>query len=143
MENDSIRASGGNTLVDVWIEGKLRGISVSRAAIEMFLGLPAPRAEAMSEDDRCEFVRTHLALVLTAAKAQLREGNPAAETIAIEGGQLGGESGGQFGDRRKGERRKTDRRKAKSPEVPRTGDRRRTDRRTAERRKRPTKPRER
>ncbi|MEO8454522.1 MAG: hypothetical protein ABI454_05125 [Sphingomicrobium sp.] len=137
MENDSIRASGGNTLVDVWIEGKLRGICVSRAAIETFLGLPGARAEAMSEDDRCEFVRTHLALVLTAAKAQLRESDPAAETIAIEAGQLGGEGGGQFGDRREGERRKTDRRKAKSPEVPRTGDRRR-----AERRKGPTKPRD-
>jgi hypothetical protein len=142
MENDSIRASGGNTLVDVWIEGKLRGICVSRAAIETFLGLPAPRAEAMSEEDRCEFVRTHLSLVLTAAKTQLREGDPAAETIAIEAVQLGGEDGRRIGDRRKNERRKTDRRKAKNPQVPRIGDRRRADRRAAERRKRPTKPRE-
>ena len=25
MENDSIRASGTDTLVDIWIEGKIRG----------------------------------------------------------------------------------------------------------------------
>jgi hypothetical protein len=142
MENDSIRASGGNTLVDVWIEGKLRGISVSRSAIEAFLLLPPDRAAAMSEEERCEFVRTHLALVLTAAKVQLRESNPTADSVSIEAGQLGGGGRSQAGDRRTAERRTTDRRKAKNPEPPRIGDRRRGDRRTGERRKRPTRPRE-
>jgi hypothetical protein len=142
MENDSIRASGGNTLVDVWIEGKLRGITISRGAIEAFLALSPDRAQAMSEDERCEFVRTHLSLVLTAAKAQLREGNPAADSVAIEAGHLGGDGRAQAGDRRKGERRKTDRRKAKNPEPPPTGERRRTNRRTGERRKTPARPRE-
>ena len=59
MENDSIRASGANTLVDVWIDGKLRGISVSRGAIEAFLGLSHDKAAAMSDDERCDFVRKH------------------------------------------------------------------------------------
>jgi hypothetical protein len=127
MENDSIRSSGGNTLVDVWIDGKLRGISVSRGAIETFLALPPHRAAAMSEDERCEFVRIHLPLVLTAAKAQLRQVNPAAESVAIDAGQLGG---------RGVNRRKTERRKPQRPDAPRVpGDRRRGDRRKTPRRK--------
>ncbi|MEP7130215.1 MAG: hypothetical protein ABI770_03715 [Sphingomicrobium sp.] len=141
MENDSIRASGGNTLVDVWIEGKLRGITVARGAIQAFLALPPDRAQAMSEEERCEFVRTHLPLVLTAAKIQLREGNPAADSISIEAGDLGGDGRAQASDRRRAERRKTDRRKSKNPEPPRTGERRRAARRTGERRIGPTRPR--
>jgi hypothetical protein len=135
MENDSIRASGGNTLVDVWIEGKLRAITVSRTAIEAFLALPPDRAAAMSEEERCEFVRTHLPLVLTAAKAQLRQGNPGADSISVEAGQLGGDDRARAGDRRTAERRNGDRRNPRNAEAPRLGDRRRGDRRTAERRK--------
>jgi hypothetical protein len=140
MENDSIRASGGNTLVDVWIEGKLRGISVARGAIEAFLALSPDRAQSMSEEERCEFVRTHLSLVLTAAKIQLREGNPAADSVSIEAGDLGSDGPAQPGDRRRAERRKTDRRKSKNPEPPLTGERRRAPRRTGERRKSPARP---
>jgi hypothetical protein len=138
MENDSIRASGGDTLVDVWIEGKLRGISVSRGAIETFLGLTPGQAARMSDEDRCEFVRAHLAIVLTAAKMQLREMNPAAETVSINTGQLGGVGRGSVEDRRKTERRKTERRNATGSGPPRVGDRRRSARRTRERRKPPS-----
>jgi hypothetical protein len=91
MENDVIRANGGNTLIDVWINGKIRGVAVSKAAIETFLALPPHGAAAMSEDERCEFVRTHMSLVLTAAKAQLGVSNPAADNILIEAGQLRGD----------------------------------------------------
>ena len=66
MESDSIRASGSDTLVDIWIDGKLRAISISQEAIGAFLGFD--RVEGMSDDDRCEFVRTHLPLVISAAK---------------------------------------------------------------------------
>ncbi len=131
MENDSIRASGGNTLVDVWIDGKLRGISVSRGAIEAFLALPPNKAAAMSEDERCEFVRSHLSLVLTAAKKQLREIDPAANSVSIDTGQLGG----QGANRRTSERRKAERRKPQRPEaLPVPADRRRGDRRQTPRR---------
>ena len=140
MENDSIRASGGDTFVDVWIEGKLRGISVSRGAIETFLGLTPDQAAAMSEDDRCEFVRKHLSIVLTAAKMRLRDMNPAAESVSIEAGQLGSTGRGRVGDRRTTERRKTERRNPKGSEPPRVGDRRSTERRTRERRKTPADP---
>ena len=136
MENDSIRASGGNTLVDVWIEGKLRGISVSRGAIETFLGLPAARAAAMSEDERCEFVRTHLSLVLTAAKSSAcAKAIPAADTIVDRSGTA----------RRAGPRRSQRPPRWRAPEsrapgdqrpevVRAVGERRRGDRRKTERR---------
>ena len=143
MENDSIRASGGNTLVDVWIEGKLRGISVSRGAIETFLALTPHQAAAMSENDRSEFVRTHLPIVLTAAKMQLREMGRGADSVSIDSGQLGSTGRGLVGDRRKTERRKTERRNPNGSELPRAGDRRSAERRTRERRKPPTNRRER
>jgi len=134
VENDSIRASGGNTLVDIWVEGKLRAICVTQAAIETFLGLKAPAK--MSEDERCEFVRVHLPQIVTAAKSALRTGNPAADAITVEAGQLGG-----VGNRRRIDRRKTERRKVSVPaeQLPH-GERRRGDRRKDDRRQ-PPKPR--
>jgi hypothetical protein len=130
MENDSIRASGSDTLIDIWVEGKLRAICVTREAIESFLGPKKP--EAMSDDDRCEFVRVHLPEVLAAAQASLR-GNPGKTTIAITTGQLSAE-----GDRRKGDRRKSERRKVAKPvEVLPHGERRRGQRRNGDRRRSP------
>ena len=38
MENDSIRSVGSDTLVDIWIDGKMRSLSVSLEAIGAFLG---------------------------------------------------------------------------------------------------------
>jgi len=132
MENDSIRTSGTNTLVDIWIDGKMRGICLSQEAIGAYIGFD--RATGMSGDDRCEFVRTHLPLVVTAARARLRELDPAADVVSIEAGHLP-RSDGQTGDRRKSDRRKTERRKANSKgEHP---ERRRTDRRQSQRRARP------
>jgi hypothetical protein len=101
---------GESTLVDLWIEGKFRAITVSRQSIEAYLRLSPGDAAAMGETDRREFVRTHLSLVVTAAAERLRA-QPEAETIEID--QLGGAApqtamadrrGG--GDRRKGDRRK-------------------------------------
>lgn len=130
MESDSIRASGSNTLIDIWVEGKMRAICLTRAAIETFVGLKAP--EAMSEDERCEFVRTHLPQVVAAVKNSLRE-DPTADTITLDAGELGG-----AGERRKGERRKSERRKVARPanSLPH-GERRRGQRRTGERRQPP------
>jgi len=39
METDSVRAMGDSTLVDLWIEGRFRAITVSRDAIASFLKL--------------------------------------------------------------------------------------------------------
>jgi hypothetical protein len=135
MENDSIRASGTNTVVDIWIDGKLRAICVSREAISAFLGFE--QAAEMSDDHRCEFVRTHLPLVVTAAKARLHDTNPGAATVIIDVGQLP-RSDGRAGDRRKDERRKEERRKTDRPkEDPPHQDRRRGDRRSGQRRTSP------
>lgn len=128
MENDSVRTSGANTLVDMWIEGKLRSISISREAIDDFLRLPPDPAAAISDHDRREFVRTHLTLVMTAAADRLRNTEPGADTVRIDVGQLGGQMTGQDGgptsDRRQVDRRKGDRRKANLG-PPRSGERRR------------------
>jgi hypothetical protein len=126
MENDSIRASGSNTLVDIWVNGKLRAISVTKQAIDGFAGQNAD--SGMSDDERCDFVRTHLPLVVTAVKTQLREASEDLEGVTIDVGQLGG----RITDRRKGERRK-----AKLPKDSLAGgERRRADRRSTDRRSR-------
>src|SRR3954447_16294463 len=75
MENDSVRTSGDLTLVEMWIDGKLREISISRQAIEVFLQLPPDRTAAISDEDRREFVRTHLALISATAKDSLHRAN--------------------------------------------------------------------
>jgi hypothetical protein len=135
MENDSIRASGTNTLVDIWIEGRVRSICVSQEAIGAFLGFD--QAAGMREQDRCEFVRDHLPLVVTAAQARLREGDPTAATVMIDVGELP-RPDGRSGDRRKGERRTEQRRKANRPKADHA-ERRRRERRQGERRSRPPK----
>jgi hypothetical protein len=127
MENDSVRSSGASTLVDLWIDGKLRAVSVSREAIEGFLHLTPERAAAMSEGERSEFVRTHLTHVITAATAKLRTTGADADSVAIEEGDLGGRAPQRpappDGERRSTDRRKGDRRKANLGPPP-TGERR-------------------
>jgi hypothetical protein len=132
VETDSIRSSGTNTLIDIWIDGKMRAICISHEAIGAFLGFE--QAAALSETDRCEFVRTHLPLVVTAAKTLLHRTDPGAGTIILEGGHLP-RSDGRSGNRRnkdlrKGERRTTDGPKDHQPERRRPGDRRQGGRRT-------------
>ena len=109
MESDSVRTMGDSTLVDLWIEGKFRAITISRQAIEAYLQLPPGQSEAMSETDRREFVRTHLGLVVTAAAEQLRA-HPGTETIEVD--RLDGAAPRSAAERRSGgDRRKGDRRR--------------------------------
>jgi hypothetical protein len=111
LENDSVRTTGETTLVDMWIAGKLRSVAVTRAAIESFLQVPSDGR--LGEDERSEFVRTHLTVVHKAAADCLRSSNAATDTIRIEAGQLGtGRVTSTGGDRRTGDRRKGERRKA-------------------------------
>ena len=128
MENDTVRSMGDSTLVDVWINGKMRSVCVSRGAIEGFLELAPGASARMSEDERREFVRTHLAIVVAAAKERLSATSANAETVLIDSGQLGPEKKekGFVERRRGGERRKRDRRSGNRAK----GDRRRSDRRS-------------
>jgi hypothetical protein len=135
MENDSIRSSGSDTLVDIWIDGKVRAISVSHEAIGGVVGFD--RMVQMTDQDRCEFVRKNLSLILAAAKDNLRDGNPLADAVAIDVGQLASGSG-KGADRRRTERRTKDRRNTAKPLAGQT-ERRRGDRRKGERRTRPPK----
>jgi hypothetical protein len=139
VENDSIRTTGEFTLVDVWIDGKLRSISVSRDAIAAYLHLPADRAETISDDDCREFVRNRLSFVVATAKDRLRTSNPDADTVTITAEQAGSFGNPSFVDRRKGDRRKNDRR-TPSASSARLGDRRQNDRRKGDRRKGKPKP---
>ena len=136
MENDSIRSVGNDTLVDIWIEGKMRALCVSQEAIGAFLGFE--RAGGMSDLDRREFVRTHLPLIISAAKSRLAEVGADVDAVTIDVGQLP-RGDGQSGERRLCDRRKTERRQMK---VPRPGqpERRKGDRRQGDRRTKPPKP---
>ena len=111
MESDSVRTMGDSTLVDLWIDGKFRAITISRDAIESYLGLSPDAASSMGETDRREFVRTHLSVVVGAATAWLRA-NPDAETIAIDTLTSADAVRASDGERRTGDRRKGERRKA-------------------------------
>jgi hypothetical protein len=95
---------GSRTLVDLWIEGRSRAIIITRHAIEGYLNLPPDRASILTEDDRREFVRTHLSLVAQAASERVRA-DPQAETVTIDAFQPDAAS------RSPAERRQTDRRK--------------------------------
>ena len=135
MENDSIRSSGTNTLVEIWIDGKLRGICVSHQSIGAYVGFD--QASGMTEQDRCEFVRNHLPLIVTAAKNIIRDTDPAADSVIIDVDELP-RPDGKVGDRRKTDRRKADRRKTAQP-LGGEPDRRRSPRRQGERRSPPPK----
>jgi hypothetical protein len=132
MENDSIRASGTDTLVDIWIDGKMRAICITQEAIGAYLDFE--QVARMSDDERCGFVKNNLSLVVSGAKGRLRDGDPTASAIVIDAGHLA-RPDGKATDRRKNERRRTDRRKVKLP-LGNQPDRRRVDRRRGERRTR-------
>ena len=71
---------------------------------------------SMTDEDRREFVRTHLRLVTAAARTQLLSVDPSADTVTIDDGHLGGQVGGRTSERRQnGDRRKGDRRKVNRP----------------------------
>jgi hypothetical protein len=123
MDNDAVRSSGDRTIVDMWIEGKFRSVSVTKAAIEAHLQLSDEQAAEMTDDDRREFVRANLKLLAAAAADQVRETDPDALTVLLE--QLSGQAAQPREERRRGDRRKGgDRRKANLG-PPASGDRRR------------------
>ncbi|HEX5237844.1 MAG TPA: hypothetical protein VFW39_05205 [Sphingomicrobium sp.] len=109
MENDSVRTMGDSTVVDLWIQGKFRAITISRHAIERYLGLASDGTSGLTDDERSEFVRTHLGQVQSAALERLRS-DPGADAIAIDSARLG-RLDEDIGERRTSDRRKGDRRK--------------------------------
>ena len=123
MDNDAVRSSGDRTIVDMWIDGKFRSVSVTKAAIEAHLQLSDVQAAEMTDDDRREFVRANLKLLAGAAADQVRDSDPDAATVLLE--RLTGQAAKPREERRRGDRRKGgDRRKANLG-PPSSGDRRR------------------
>jgi hypothetical protein len=124
METDSIRTSGEDTLVDIWIDGKMRSVVITRDAIASFLRLGPDRASVLTDEDRREFVRTNLEQVVKTAKGRLRELEPGASIVTIEASSGVSRSSAPAGDRRTGDRRKGERRKLNLGPPP-SGERRR------------------
>ena len=126
MDNDAVRTSADRTLVDMWIDGKSRTVSISRAAIESHLRLTPDRAAAMTDEDRREFVRGNLKLLATAASELVRQGDGNATTVDIDIGQFTGAAPApQAADRRQGDRRSGGDRRKIDLGPPPSGERRR------------------
>ena len=129
MDNDAVRTSGDQTLVDMWIDGKSRTVSISRAAIEAHLQLNPDRAAVMTDEDRREFVRGNLKLLATAASEIVQSGDRDATTVDIDVGQFTGNAPAAPAqaatDRRQGDRRKGGDRRKVNLGPPPSGERRR------------------
>ena len=89
MERDTIQSSDHATTVDLWIEGRFRTVTVTRLAIEARLKLTPSEAEALSAEDRTQFVKANLGLVMQIAKALLRLKGTSTNEIVIGPAELG------------------------------------------------------
>ena len=140
LEGDTIRASGTNTMVDLWLVDRVQPICITREAIAANVGFAT--AERMGEDERCRFVRDNLALVVTAAKSVLEVNGPDCARIELDGQSLvQGAGAGAGEDRRKSNRRFAERRRVKVPAGQLVvGERRKNSRRQSERRRPATSP---
>ena len=87
MEIDIVRPSGDDTRVDLWLEGSFRAISVTKRAIEAYLGVWPQDGASESPKDRCEFVRTHLGVISRAVLMELRA-NSTKHQFIVGSGQL-------------------------------------------------------
>jgi len=126
MDNDAVRTSADRTLVDMWIDGKSRTVSISRAAIEAHLRLTPERAADMSDEDRREFVRANLKLLATAASELVRAGDANASAVDIDVGEFTGAAPAPpVADRRQGDRRSGGDRRKVDLGPPPSGERRR------------------
>ena len=110
MESDTVRTIGDSTMVDIWLKGRMRNVSVTREAIQSFLNLTPQAMDDMSDEERSEFVRRNLSIVASTALAWLNE-HPGQDSVTIDAGQLAGTGRSAPGERRAGDRRKGDRRK--------------------------------
>ena len=79
MELDCIRSSGNETCVSLWIEGKMRAITVSPQAVGTWLSRSGP----VSEEDCRNFVATRLAFVQNAARQKLLQTDPSAGAVLL------------------------------------------------------------
>jgi hypothetical protein len=81
MDTKDLRASGDATKVRVELEGHWRWVFVTREAIDDHLLLSPERAAKMTPDDRCDWVREHLADVYAATRKKLIDPNDVGNII--------------------------------------------------------------
>lgn len=89
--NDSLvvrSAAGGNTIFDIWVDGKLRLVVVTRDAIEDHLRLPPDAAAEFGPQHRVKFVQNNLHAIIAAARLNLRNGEPDTHVITIRSGNI-------------------------------------------------------
>ena len=87
MEGDIIRSSGNDTLVDLWIGGQSREITVTKGAIQAYLGTSVEGEGDTSPEGLRRFVRTHLGVLSRAVSLRLRV-NPSTTAVTIAAGDL-------------------------------------------------------
>ena len=87
MTNEEVKPHGDATLVSIELDGMWRRITITREAIEEHLHLSSEKAAAMTEHERCEFVRTHLPYVFAAVRRKIR-GSETARHIILRHGEL-------------------------------------------------------
>ena len=71
MDTNDLRASGDATMVRIELDGRWRWVFVTREAIESHLMLGPSAIGKMTADERCDWVREHLADVFEATRKKL------------------------------------------------------------------------
>lgn len=79
MELDCIRTVGRNTCLSIWIEGKMRAVTVSPEAVSAWSS-----RQAISDEDCIDYLRTHLHLVQGAARERLRRDDLTATEVFLD-----------------------------------------------------------
>lgn len=72
--------SGPEHCVSVWIDGKMRAVTVSPNAVSAWLSSTHP----ISEEDCIGYLRTHLHLVQHAAREKLRRSDMTATEVFLD-----------------------------------------------------------
>ena len=80
--------AGGNTIFDIWVDGKLRLVAVTREAIEDHLRLPPEAAAEFGPQHRVKFVQNNLHAIIAAAKLNLHNSEPDTHVITIRSGNI-------------------------------------------------------
>lgn len=96
MESDAVRTVGDEAVVQMWVSGQFRSVSVPRSAIIAFLRLTPDRAVMMTDEEVRDFLRRNLRLVAAAAADALRDMHPNAPSVTLDAELLrkhGGEPG--------------------------------------------------
>lgn len=86
---EGVWTHGQDTTLQAWIAGESRTIVVTREAIEDYLKLDPERAGDMTAEQRSNFVRENLAMVIAAANRKAERGDHAEDAVVLRRGDLG------------------------------------------------------